>query len=1174
MSADEGPPGMDDDSPWLYVPPSSKELIELQKASAFVYANGEGRFKGEPLIHIAIELSFKELANEYFNEMSYAEKWTAHPEFGTPFTHAFQKRQYDMAWNFWDLGNGNNTHVNGTNKRGHAPIHFAAGLDKVDFAETLIRFGADVNLQDNMGRTPLIYAASNHNKSPMIALLIEKGANANITDNTGMGPIHVATSSYLTFDIERSDPLHLNQLTVNSKSNITAEAIDTPVNFDAVNTFVAGGNVDIFEDVVVDDVIEKGADVFEAKSFGTITALQYMILQVPLTSKTVSAAINMMKRGAKSEARDKNGATFLHRAVHHSTISFAMDLAELTDVNAKDRMGLTPIFRLFLISPVTDNFKSIAGKLVEVGADLNINIPRIDGSFILHWAIDKMDKEKTRLLIDYGADVSIVSTDGTVPLHRALIKKDFDTAKMLLDAGADINFKCSNGNTLLYNELYAQLEEFELATWLINHGILLDVLNAEGHSHLYAASNLSRGPMDMINLLIDKGADIFLAGPGTAMPFHLLARRELDVERWEKISAMTTKAQIDLADTNGNTFVHQLAMHVSDVTIWRLFTDKITIDVQNDRGQTPLHLAIRKTNANVIDLLLSMGFQVNIPDKAGLTPIHYVVHYLNLKVLRQFISKDPNFDLNLRGKEGRTLLMFALSRRSQGVPLVKYLITEREVNLDIMDANGRTALGRLVETHDPSTNTTKFFVKMLLSAGANLRLGFPDGKEPVLHFLVKMKEPAEALSLLEKGANVHTLNNEKQSLLYAAMAKYLDGLVIELLNRGVDIHKGFPYGVTPLGFATFSNLSLSVIEALIEKGADVHALDSSGRSLIRMAVFRRRLDLVRLFLDNEVSIFREPGFRRSVLRQAVDYVTRHWPDISIVEALLDAGADPNDATVIPDKPDNKDTIIEPDNPDDPNVNREYVLNVAVKNQRLDLVQLLLDRGASQINLDQALLKPETPAMVSIRKEFDAWGKVSSLKNTALRALRRSGEFYKLRAGLRLSSFGPTQKRLEEERKKRERRITSMSVPPQTTTSSSSFQPTTSSSSSQAATSSFSSRATTSSSSSQPAPSSLSTLNAPGSSSSQTTTSSSSDSKGKKRSSENEGDNSQKRQKAQIQMQIKAAFKACRSGNVALVSSLLQKEPTLINAKLRDGTTLYDYFLRHNKKPLRLELSKV
>ena len=56
-------------------------------------------------------------------------------------------------------------------------------------------------------------------------------------------------------------------------------------------------------------------------------------------------------------------------------------------------------------------------------------------------------------------------------------------------------------------------------------------------------------------------------------------------------------------------------------------------------------------------------------------------------------------------------------------------------------------------------------------------------------------------------------------------------------------------------------------------------------------------------------------------------------------------------------------------------------------------------------------------------------------------------------------------------------------------------------------------------------------------------------------------------------QIKEIFSACKTGDAAKISLLLRQEPRLIKAKLRDGTTVNEYFRRHNKTTLSVQLNK-
>ena len=72
------------------------------------------------------------------------------------------------------------------------PLHQAIREQRIEEEETQIASGADINAQDEEGRTPLHYACANGDIR-FVELLINNGADIDIEDYRGDTPLHYAT---------------------------------------------------------------------------------------------------------------------------------------------------------------------------------------------------------------------------------------------------------------------------------------------------------------------------------------------------------------------------------------------------------------------------------------------------------------------------------------------------------------------------------------------------------------------------------------------------------------------------------------------------------------------------------------------------------------------------------------------------------------------------------------------------------------------------------------------------------------------------------------------------------------------------------------------------------------------------------------------------------------------
>lgn len=105
-----------------------------------------------------------------------------------------------------------------------SPLHVALSYSNATIIPILLAKGANPNIQDVDGDTPLYYALAKGFDSKIIQNIIDKGADVNVRNNEQETPLHVACISYNT------DAL---QILLNNKSNVNAQDISgsTPLHW-------------------------------------------------------------------------------------------------------------------------------------------------------------------------------------------------------------------------------------------------------------------------------------------------------------------------------------------------------------------------------------------------------------------------------------------------------------------------------------------------------------------------------------------------------------------------------------------------------------------------------------------------------------------------------------------------------------------------------------------------------------------------------------------------------------------------------------------------------------------------------------------------------------------------------------------------------------------------------
>lgn len=89
---------------------------------------------------------------------------------------------------------------------------------------------------------------------------------------------------------------------------------------------------------------------------------------------------------------------------------------------------------------VQENYADVVALLLQYGANMNIVSPKV--RHVLHQVIERDHKEILALLLSYPCDVDFRDKVGCTPLMNAVKEDRVDIADMLLFAGADINATC------------------------------------------------------------------------------------------------------------------------------------------------------------------------------------------------------------------------------------------------------------------------------------------------------------------------------------------------------------------------------------------------------------------------------------------------------------------------------------------------------------------------------------------------------------------------------------------------------------------------------------------------------------------------------------------------------------------------------------------------------------
>ena len=267
-------------------------------------------------------------------------------------------------------------------------LHYAARRGIYTWTKDLIKAGADVNVRNQHGQTPLIVATF-HENIPIMDLLIDKGADVNDRDVNSERALHCAVRKISRNTVE---------MLIHKGANVNArnKYAQTPLML-----AVFSENIQI-----VELLIEQGSDINLNDGLNSERALNYAAKQ--RSGKTLRLLI---EKGADVNCGPQ---TALMTATSYELTNNVLTVMKAgADVNIElhGHGCLTTAFRLLILS---GHYRYVK-RLIETGADVNVTMSRNIQSCLICMA-RRGDVGSAKLLLKAGAVVNVRQEDG----HSAL----------------------------------------------------------------------------------------------------------------------------------------------------------------------------------------------------------------------------------------------------------------------------------------------------------------------------------------------------------------------------------------------------------------------------------------------------------------------------------------------------------------------------------------------------------------------------------------------------------------------------------------------------------------------------------------------------------------------------------------------------------------------------------
>ncbi|MDE0432761.1 MAG: ankyrin repeat domain-containing protein [Bryobacterales bacterium] len=493
---------------------------------------------------------------------------------------------------------------------GNTPLMLAVSAEEPEAVNRLLEAGADITTQNFVGDTPLHLAALNADPD-LTARLLEANANPNLRNEQDRTPLHSLATGLTPNDVSRP-PIETMELLVHSRADINSQDRDGNT---ALHYVARGRSPEA--DRIAEAMLQQGAS-------STVQNIHGL---------TPYDTTNQPRERPDSVHADQVKDTIIQYDLRTDTRYFARKAGE-------DSVASFQQARNYPRTSSNDLDHHTEEDIYDRHADLHFCAAAGD-----HKSVDQLLKE--------GANPNTRDPNGRTSLHEAVDAGHYKTVDRLLNGGADPNIQDDN---LRQSPLHRAVESENEP---ITNRLLLsradpNLRDAAGDTPLHAAlrsPHMKREPLATLNAMIAHDAKLDMADmQERSTPLHIAAQTD-KLKVAERL--LDQLAKPNLEDKNGNTPLHNAAMHSDEMT-QTLLHGGADPHHQNHKGMTPLHHAALGNQPAAATHLIERGSDPDSRNSNNQTPLHLAAYCGAHETVKNLITRGAN--VHARDEYGETPL--------------------------------------------------------------------------------------------------------------------------------------------------------------------------------------------------------------------------------------------------------------------------------------------------------------------------------------------------------------------------------------------------------------------------------------------------------------------------------------------------------------------------------------